>query len=390
MPLRYRVMRRSDVGSVADVLGPSFGTRVEDVPEWLERAGVENVRVVEDGRRIGAALLTIPMAQFFGGRSIPMVGIAGVGTDGARRGRGLATELLSATLRELADRSVALSTLYPATEGLYRRMGYEIAGARGSVRVPARELASRDRDLGLRPFIARDRKAVHAVYRTVASARAGWLDRGPYVWNRIERGRGEPPRALVLEDGRKVKGYVFYQTRAPTPGRFDVTVADIGALEHGGWRRLFSFLADQRTMANDVVWHGSPADRWIHEVAELRYADVRVDHYWMLRIVRVEQALAARGYPPGLHAEIHFAIEDDVLAHNNGRFVLEVSGGRGKVRRGGRGTFELDIRALSSLYAGFEPPALLEARRALVDRGHASPAVAGLFAGPTPTMPDFF
>jgi predicted acetyltransferase len=390
MPVRYRVMRRSDVTSISDVLGEAFGTRVEEVPGWLERAGFEHVRVLENGKRVAAALLTIPMGQFFGGRSVPMVGIAGVGTDAIHRGRGLATELLTETLRELADGSVALSTLYPATEGLYRRMGYEIAGTRASIRVPMRELKGRDRDLGLRPFTDRDRKAVQAVYRAFASSRSGWLDRGPYVWSRIEKGRSGPPRALVLEDGHKVKGYVFYHGRGETPGRRDVAVLDFAALEEPGWRRLFSFLADQRTMTNDVTWHGSFADRWLHAVGELRYADVRVDHYWMLRIVHVEQALAARGYPAGIHASVHFAIEDDVVTRNTGRFVLEVRNGRGKVRRGGKGTFALDIRALSSLYAGFETPAALEARGALSDGGTSSPTVAALFAGAPPSMTDFF
>jgi len=73
---------------------------------------------------------------------------------------------------------------------------------------------------------------------------------------------------------------------------------------------------------------------------------------WMLRIIDVPAALAQRGYAPGGQGTLHLDVRDDVIVENSGPFVLEVSGGRGAVRRGGRGAIRLDVRGLAALFSG--------------------------------------
>ncbi len=53
------------------------------------------------------------MAHWFGGESVPTLGIAGVGVDPAARGKGLALRLMQACLRDAREAGVALSSLYP-------------------------------------------------------------------------------------------------------------------------------------------------------------------------------------------------------------------------------------------------------------------------------------
>src|SRR5919108_5211877 len=81
----------------------------EEVAEWRERLVGENTRVVRrDGRVIGGLTL-IPMGQFFGGRSVPMTGIGGVGVDPGERSTGAASTLMREVLSELHTQGVALS-----------------------------------------------------------------------------------------------------------------------------------------------------------------------------------------------------------------------------------------------------------------------------------------
>jgi predicted acetyltransferase len=119
-------------------------------------------------------------------------------------------------------------------------------------------------------------------------------------------------------------------------------------------------------------------------------ADVFARNRWMLRIVRLAEALTLRGYPAGVSAELHMQVEDDLLPENTGAFVLTVRDGSATVARGGRGTFRLSIRALASVYTGFLSPAQLVAAGMLETSEHDAAIAAALFAGPTPWMRDHF
>ncbi|MCX7011428.1 MAG: sterol carrier protein domain-containing protein, partial [Candidatus Sumerlaeota bacterium] len=111
---------------------------------------------------------------------------------------------------------------------------------------------------------------------------------------------------------------------------------------------------------------------------------------WMLRVVDVAAALEARGYPPAFEAELHFEIQDDWLPWNNGRFVLQVSNGRGEVSPGGQGRLRMHVRRLAQLYTGHLSPGELR----VVGDAEGPPAdwaAAGLaFSGPRPWMADLF
>jgi len=70
----------------------------------------------------------IPMGQWWGSQRVPMTGIAGVGVTPEYRGTGVAIALVQDTVKELHRQGVPLSVLYPATQHLYRKAGYEQAG----------------------------------------------------------------------------------------------------------------------------------------------------------------------------------------------------------------------------------------------------------------------
>src|SRR5204863_3657876 len=108
-----------------------------DALPWLNKAGRENVRVLREGREPIACLLLLPMGQFFGGRPVPTVGVAAVGVAPHLRGRGAAARVMSSALREIRAAGTPLSALYPATQVLYRKVGYEQAGGRFEITIPA-------------------------------------------------------------------------------------------------------------------------------------------------------------------------------------------------------------------------------------------------------------
>ena len=78
--------------------------------------------------------------------------------------------------------------------------------------------------------------------------------------------------------------------------------------------------------------------------------------FWMLRVVDPVAALEGRGYPPGMEARLHLRLSDESLPSTSGDFVLEVSGGRGKVSPGCEGRFRTSERGLAAIDSGHLSP----------------------------------
>lgn len=382
----------AEMGALVEILSWSFGFPPADAEPWLRRGGLDNIRVLRRGKAIVACLLLIPMGQFFGGRSVRMAGVAGVATAATARGTGAATVLMRSAVEEMRASGYPISTLYPATRTLYRRVGYEPAGGRFELTVPIGALKAVDRSTEMRAAEPEDEAAIAEAYAAYARDMPGHLDRGDYIWHRIKNPRGESPRGFVLEGegrGAGLDGYVFlYEKKRPTY-HYDLRITDIVARTPRAVRRLLSFLADHGTLGETAAWYTGPASRLVQALPEVGYTLYLQDH-WMLRIVDVKAALQARDYVEGIETDLHFQITDDLLPENAGRFVLEVAGGKGRVRRGGRGRIRLDIRGLAALYSGHLTPISLEAA-GLMEGARAELSRAGaVFAGPAPWMPDMF
>ena len=85
------------------------------------------------------------------------------------------------------------------------------------------------------------------------------------------------------------------------------------------------------------------------------------------------------------------AIDDPVLGHNDGHWMLVVRDGEGRLEPGGEGQATIGIADLASLYTGWADPLELAVAGRLT--GADEPTIDGLraaFAGPAPTLIDFF
>lgn len=377
--------------ALGTILSHAFGFPQTDVPTWFERAGAENIYVWRRDDAVAGGLITIPMGQFFGGRSVPTTGIAGVGVAPWARGAGVATRMMQSIVRAGHAKGVALSTLYPATVPLYQRAGYERAGGRYVTAVRPQELpTSHDPALRVVPLKDLSSPELRAVYTRFASARDGWLNRGPYQWTRVERPvRGEPrAHAIVGPDG--IEGYVVANHKMTDGHDTELIVSDLVAVTPRAVTEALSFLGAYRSLAQEVRWSCAPHDTFTQRLRD-RFHRVSLGDFWMLRLTHVAKALEARGYNPALRGAVTIAVTDAVIPENAGAYRVEVEGGAASVKRvEGGAEITLDVRALATAYSGFRRvSALVRDGLAEGDDGAVRFADA-LFASEGPAMCDGF
>lgn len=382
----------ADIDRLSGIVAYAFGFPPAEMRGWLDRAGLAQVRVARSGDgEVAAGLLRIPMGQFFGGRSVPLVGIAGVGVAPEARGTGLATRLMQETMTELRAEGFALAGLYASTQPLYRRAGFEQAGTRVEYRAVPRLLAMADRTLPVIALGEADRPEAQRLYREMAVTRDGWLDRGPYIWGRVWGPRAGTAHAFgVVEDGA-MSGYVVLVQSQNSQNHLELRAMDLVARTPGTARRLLTLLADHGSVADHVTWCGGPDDPLAGLLPEPASA-VTIRQHWMLRVLDVQRALQARGWPAGLRASLTLELHGDILDGLDGRYALEVAGGEAAVRPGASSgpLLRVTMLGLPGLYTGFRSPAVLKAMGLCDGTPDAMAAAQALFAGPPPSTPDMY
>ena len=393
--LTFGPLRTSaDLEALAYQESLAFNTPYDSCVSWL-RATRDHVRAVRAGSEVIGGLVQYDMGQFFGGRSVRNIGIAGVAISPTARGRGAAKSLVAATLNELHDAGVAVSTLYPTTFTLYGRAGYAVAGHRYQYRLPLAKLGRITATGEIRRLDpGADGEALKRLYRRLATNRPGWLDRNDHIWERVHNHpAGRDVHGYVIPGDDGIDGYVVYTLGELARYPYGLQIRDVQTANREATRRILALFSDCRTLARHATWYGGLDDSLLLEVPEVG-TEISVAETWMLRIVDIAAAFTERGYAPGTSARLELDVTDDVVARNEGRWIIEIEGGQADVRRAagetGPDALRLDIRALASLYTGH-----LSARR-LAELGSVQGSAVALdrtepiFAGSPPAMPDYF
>jgi predicted acetyltransferase len=382
----------SDLERLGDMLAHAFAFPKEEAKGWFERSGLENIRKLERGGRLCGGLVEIPMGQWFGGRSVSTMGVAGVGIASDERGRGVGSRLMVSMLREARARGFALSTLYPATVTLYRRVGYERAGARFSIAFDPRTCEiPREREMTIAE-VSGTPEDVMALYRETARRSPGYMDRGRYTWERIEKPRGLlPTKTFTASHGGTLEGYVVL-SHNPAENETTVTVTDIAATTSRAARALLRLLVEYRAQALLVKWFGGPSDLFTNLLPERHY-EVKLTDHFMVRVVDVARALSERGWPRGASGALSLEVNDASMPENSGLYTLTLDGGTGTVvtaATAGTPRVAITERGLAALYSGHAPAHVLAAAGWLEADEDTQALLDAWFGGPLPTMRDFF
>ena len=380
------------------VVAATFACEPEEADRWVGVAGADKVRVLEAEGDYAATAVLMPMAQFFGGNSVRTRGVAGVGVLPAHRRDGIGGLLMAEILREIEAGGEALSVLYASTTKFYREIGYEIAGFHCAATLETSYLPAVRTELAIRELTEEDRPAMQEIVRAHGRVTPGHMDRCDYLWPRILKPRGKPSQAFgVFDDEGQLRGFLAF-TLSVSSELDDFQEMELRVFEAAdakGLQGLMALLRSHHSMVRELNTTLPPQNPFWSYLPEQR-AKMRVREQFLIRLVRVGDALSQRGYPRALEGEILLEVDDPVLPANIGLWHLRVRDGRGSVAKladpdateGER--VKLDAGALAALYSGHQPAENL----AVLGRAEGSPEAlalaSALFVGRAVSCPEMF
>ena len=391
----YSKAGEADIPRTSTLLSLAFGSPESGVAQWISVAGMHNMRVMRDAESsVAATVLRIEMGQFFGGHSVPMLGIAGVSTAPEYRGEGLATTMMGHCVREAHDEKWPLSALYPSTQQLYRKAGYEVTGQRFEVAIPVNRLgANIDAVQGwtIRSLEVEPDERIKRIYSRFAQHWDGMLNRGGYIWARVPRWRGSEFRAFgAFSPAGELRGYLYmHQSRKGDTGRFDIVLSDIAWDDADAARRMLMFMADFTTMGDDLIFAAGPAHPLLGLIRHNVYRQYLKDP-WMVRLTHLPLAIASRGYAAAVDVRATVRVKDDVIPAQSQTWDISVRDGVGSCVPGSGAGAEIDIRALTQLYTGYRSAEQLIALGEVRGDVEQMRRLGAAFAGTTPWMTDMF
>ena len=373
-----------DTKRLGTILQQCFNSTPETNETYFQRIGLENFRVIRRGGKIVGGLAILEMGQWFGCECVPMAGIAAVGIAPEERGSGAALELMRQTVKEIYAKGLTISTLYPATQRLYRKVGYEQGGSLCGWEMPTSSIHLKERSLPMQPVIPLQHEVFRKLYHQQAKVTNGYLARNQAIWEEVVE---KSAYAYLIGKETQPEGYIIFSQQQVDNSTL-IDIRDFALLTTAAVGRFWTFIADHRSQIEKVRWRHSAVESLTLQLSE-QTAEIYRSLRWMLRVVDVG-TLEKRGYPQELEAELHLEVQDDLLAQNNGKFVLSVSHGRGEVTKGGKGELQLEVNGLAPLYTGLFTPYQLQLTGQLQATQTALAVATQMFAGSSPWMPDFF
>ncbi|MBD2593785.1 GNAT family N-acetyltransferase [Nostoc spongiaeforme FACHB-130] len=378
-----------DVKDLGVIVGQAFVRSASASENFFKLIGLENLRVICREGKVAGGLATVPMGMWLGGQSVPMVGIASVGIAPEYRGGGVAIALMQNMLQELYAKGTPISVLYPATQQLYRKAGYEQAGNYCTWEISTQDIHLHKPPLALQPIADLNCEILHQLYQQQAQLIHGYLDRNSSIWKRVTQlGEKETVYGYLIGNQDQPEGYIILSQHYQVDHAV-IKIRDWVVLSHAAAQTFWSFLANHRSTIKKVTWQSSIIDSLTLVLPE-QTAKIKHQERWMLRIVDVYKALQLRGYKLGVETELHLAVKDDLLTGNNDKFILSVANGQGEVKQGGKGELQIDIQGLASLYTGLFTPHTLKLAGKLEAPDTALLAATEIFTSSAPWMADFF
>ncbi|MDE0803351.1 MAG: GNAT family N-acetyltransferase [Acidimicrobiales bacterium] len=359
-----------------------------------DRPGVVAERAVAAyaGDRLAGQVVTIDFSMQWGGVAVPCGGVSGVVVRPEDRGHGLAKAMLRESFDRMRHRGEVVAALYPTTATLYRSVGFEIVGSHDWRKVPL-HLIPTEPASGLRwRRVEFGDPAVRTVYESMATTLDGWFLPGDTWWGRTihscENDTRKNRYAYVgARDGVDVAAAI-YRYDTSDDRLYELGVDLLAGVDASAVAAALGFLAGNATTAG-YLETTLPVELLGLHIPDIQHAAITNDWPWMLRLIDVAGAFAARRFSGAVSGRVELHIDDPTIPDNAGPHLLEVSGGSAHVTPGGSGQVQVSVNDLARIYAGNDVRLLHSSGRLPGATAHDVAFLAAACAS-SPTMPFFF
>lgn len=311
----------------------------------------------DDAGKMMASLQLIPYSVWYEGKEVGMGGIGGVSTLPEYRRQGSIRALMEHSLREMHERGMALSALYPFSHAYYRQFGYELACLRRKLEIGFDAFAGfRSEEPVCQWLPGQDDEPIRALYEIFASGTNLAVRRDNSHWKKRLDGDPYAKRKytyLWRDDQGNPRAYAILSVEDAPDGK-RLLMDDFACADPSATQGLFSLLRSMGAAYKKFVWK-MPA--WIDPNSlfpEPYYAEQRVEQHGMARLVNVGEALRLLRHPKERGSYTLRAL-DAQLPQNDGLWRVEFGEGQADVKKvqSGEADWTLDIRALTQLALGY-------------------------------------
>jgi len=331
-----------------------------------------------DGDRLVAQCVDREFDGWFGGRVLPVAGIADVTVAAEARGAGVLAPMLLAMLEGARERGAVVSTLWASAPHIYRRTGYEVVAATRQVEVPSAVLGAvrAGGDVRLRRAGVADAERVRGLYDTWAASHDGALTRRGVSFPESDEQLLARFTGITLaedRDGRPLGYAAWVRGRGDGSGP-ELSVPDLVATHVDAYAALVRALASFGSVAPTVRLRTTGDDLVRLLVPSLDWTPVK-DELYSLKVLDVERAFTGAACAPGLTAALGFHLSGDVLPGLDGAYAVVASDGAVRCERAAvTGDRTLSPRGLALLVTGARPCRDLRALGLLVGGDRAEDA----------------
>jgi len=372
MPIEIREPGQDELDRFHFLVAYAFtGDRTEEGRQaFLHVEEMSSPLALYDNGEMAACLRIIHLAMLVNGASLPLGGISAVASLPEHRRKGYIGQLLRHSLAVMRERGQPISALYTPHPSLYRRYGWMFASACLKYAFDPKEIApaSAVRPEGSAYRITSEQwPTVAEVYRRFTAGRNGYLDRDERWWKeavfqRFYDDKRRPNDVAVWASASgEPRGYIVYFSASDRgidgPPRDKMVLDEFYALDSTAYVGLLRFIL-AHDLAHEISWFGPVDEPFLLAIDEPGRVKREHFHGFMLRVVDVEKALAARppasGAPEGAFT-VHIA--DASAPWNQGGWRIECSGGRLSARRSDAGAdISCGADVFAALYNGFLRP----------------------------------
>lgn len=301
----------------------------------------------------------------FYGAVYGMAGIGYVASYPEYRGIGSISKIMSALLKELAQKNVPLAYLAPFSYPFYRQYGFEQLFEQAEYTIAAADWPSVRKQPGqlVRVDFTHAEEAMQIIYKSMPKNQRGGLIRAAWWWSYAYGSQEVNQFALYKNELGECTGYLIYQST-----RECFSIKEWGYLNQESFYALVGFIGSHAGSSMKFSLTTSFGGSNLAYLMPSPVAEVVVKPYMMGRIVSVEAFIQAYPFRKGLAEEYELVIEDAYVASNQGSWILHISAdGVGKLSKTStattsfkdKGKISGTIQHVTQFFMGYKKPSEL-------------------------------